>query len=129
MSVQSAVHPRVMWRGAGTYLDVDNRDEGADPLRTRPRWQAQSQFDFMISDDINLYTAASFVGDFFNSSIPTGLIYVDGRLIMDAGMSWNVGDNVEVLLSGSNLFSVDYQEAIGVQEPSTVFRFGLNFTI
>ncbi|MEM6415316.1 MAG: TonB-dependent receptor [Pseudomonadota bacterium] len=126
VSASIALHPRLSWVGSGTFLDTDNRDVGAAPLRVRPRWQARSQFDFTVTENMNFYVAGSYVGDFFNSAVPTGLIEVDGRFVVDAGISWRIFKTVEVLLIGRNLSSADYQNAIGVQEPGTVLRFGLN---
>jgi len=111
------------WRASGslTYLDVDS----ATPLRSRPEWQGAAALDWQTTDRLSLTLAGRFNDDFFDSSVPTGLVDVDGHVEIDAALRYGLTDALTLTVTARNLFSADYEEAVGFPAPGRVVRLSL----
>lgn len=109
-------------RGALTYLDVDS----ATPLRSRPKWQGATSLDWQANDRLALTLASRFNSDFNDSSVPTGLLRVDGHVELDAAARYALTDVFTVTLTARSLFSADYEEAVGFPAPGRVLRLGVS---
>lgn len=105
-------------RGALTYLDVDS----ATPLRARPRWQGSATVDWQVSDRWLATLGGRFNSRFFDSSVPTGLVDVDGHAEVDAALRYAISPAVTLQLTARNLLAADYEEAVGFPAPGRVLR-------
>jgi len=105
-------------RGAMTYLAVDS----ATPLRARPRWQGSATAEWQVAREWLATLGGRFNSAFLDSSVPTGLVDVDGHAEIDAALRYALSPAVTVQLTARNLFSADYEDAVGFPAPGRVLR-------
>jgi len=98
--------------------------EGAEPLRSRPRSKVTAQVSSALTDTASLRLSAVRVGQVFDSSIPTGGVYLDPYVVVDAALSYRSGKNEAQLLL-DNVFDRDYQQFIGFAAPGRRLRLQL----
>lgn len=121
-AAEGEIAPGWRARGALTYLDVNS----ATPLRSRPKWQGAASVDWQAHRRLSLTLAGRYNSDFFDSSVPTGLVDGDGHAEFDAALRYAVTDTVGLTLTARNLFSADYEDAVGFPAPGRVVRLGLS---
>lgn len=102
------------------YLDVENRD--GPPLRYRPGWEGSARVDWTPSGPVSAWVAVDGLSDFFDLSVPTGQVRVDGRVTLDAGASVALGERLRVDLALRNLTDADYADSIGFPAPGIGLR-------
>ena len=124
--LRAPVSPAVAVSANLTYTDTDPPTD-APPLRSRPEWQGLLAVDWRPSDRLQLQLAGEYTGDFFDSSVPTGLVTLDGRFLASVSARYRLSDAISLTLSGHNLLAADYEEAVGFPEPGRVVRFGVAF--
>jgi len=109
-----------------TYMDMDlqNSDE---PLRQRPDWRGSLSLLWAASDKWLIDASWLSVGETFDSSIPTGDMFLDGYNRVDVTATYSHTDNLNLLLSVDNAFDEDYAEAIGFPSPGVRARLGLRY--
>ena len=112
------------WRARGslTYLDVDS----ATPLRSRPDWQGSASVEWQAAPQLLATLGGRFNSDFFDSSVPTGLVDVDGHAEIDASVRYALTDAVALQLTGRNLLSADYEDSVGFPAPGRVVRLSVS---
>ncbi|MGI9234076.1 MAG: TonB-dependent receptor plug domain-containing protein [Woeseiaceae bacterium] len=95
-----------------SYSDTDIRDSDAR-LRSRPHWRGGVSVDWRIDD--HWLFAASFLslGEFWESSIPTGGLTLDGYQRLDIALSYDTNERVRIGLAIDNALDEDYYEAVG----------------
>lgn len=109
-------------RGALTYLDVAS----ATPLRARPRWQGATTVEWQATDAWLATLGGRFNSAFLDSSVPTGLVDVDGHVEIDAALRYAVAPAVTLQLTARNLLAADYEDAVGFPAPGRVLRLTLS---
>lgn len=122
----SGVELEGRWRPVGplslagtlSWLDLDS----PTPLRGRPRWQGSLRGAWQVSDKLELNAAARFNSDFFDSSIPTGLVRADGHGEADLGARWRLSERFSVTAALRNLTGERYEDAVGFPSPGRVAR-------
>lgn len=107
-----------------TYLDVDN-ERGAPPLRSRPEWQGALALDWRGSERLTLSFVGQFNSRFFDSSVPTGLIVQPEHVELNATATYRLTNELALSITGRNLLSAAYQEALGFLAPGRVVRLGI----
>jgi vitamin B12 transporter len=108
-----------------TYLDVKT-DEPNIKLRRRPNWFGNLSLDF----DWNYFTLStylSFKSDFYDSSIPTGLVKLDGYGVAGMSGNWQYSERIRLHFAVSNVLSKSYQESVGFVNDDALFKFGINY--
>jgi outer membrane receptor protein involved in Fe transport len=95
--------------GALSWLDLDS----PTPLRGRPRWQGSLRAAWQASPALELNGAVRFNSDYFDSSIPTGLIRAQGHGEADLGLRWKASERFSVIAALRNLTGSDYEDAVG----------------
>lgn len=104
--------------GALSWLDLNS----PTPLRGRPRWQGSLRAAWEASEAIELNAAVRFNSDYFDSSIPTGLIRADGHGEVDLGIRWRLRDRLSVTAALRNVMGENYEDAVGFSSPGRVAR-------
>ncbi|MBN2053891.1 TonB-dependent receptor [bacterium] len=101
---------------SATY--VESEFEGSDqaPLR-RPDWRGAWSLRWVPVDAWLLRLDTVYVGETWDSSIPTGDIRLDDYLRTDLAVSWRPASAIGLELLVENLTDTNYQEAIGFPAP------------
>jgi outer membrane cobalamin receptor len=109
-----------------TYLDMEVKNSNV-PLRQRPDWRGSLTMRWAPSDRWLLDASWLNVGETFDSSIPTGDMFLDAYNRVDVTATYSTTRNMKIVLSVTNLFDEEYAEAIGFPSPGTRARLGLRF--
>ena len=114
-------------RGHLTYTDTEIVDSDAQ-LRGRPKWRGGAVVDWKMHDKWNLVTSVLILDEFFESSIPTGGLFLDGYTRFDAALTHRPRENVVVRFAVENLLDENYQEAVGFPATGIRGRIGIKFS-
>ena len=82
-------------------------------MRRRPTWKASVQVNYQPIKSIRVMARMTMNGDYFDSSIPTGMITMDGFTRADLSMSWDILKGTTVRLNVNNVFDSEYEQAVG----------------
>jgi iron complex outermembrane receptor protein/vitamin B12 transporter len=104
--------------GALSWLDLDS----PTPLRGRPRWQGSLRAAWQATKTIELNSAVRFNSDYFDSSIPTGLVRAEGHGEADLGLRWRISERFNVTAVVRNVTGERYEDAVGFPAPGRVVR-------
>jgi outer membrane receptor protein involved in Fe transport len=110
--------PALGLAGSLSWLDLDS----PTPLRGRPRWQGSLRGMWQATRALELNAAVRFNSDFFDSSIPTGLVRADGHFEADLGVRWRFSERFGVTAALRNLTGERYEDAVGFPSPGRVAR-------
>ena len=80
----------------------------------RAAWQA--------SEAVELNAAVRVNSDYFDSSIPTGLVRADGHGEADLGLRWKLSERFSLTAALRNLTGERYQDAVGFPAPGRLLR-------
>ena len=105
---------------------MDLEFKGSDvPVRQRPEWRGSLMMNWAPSQKWLVDVAWLYVGETFDSSIPTGDMIIDGHNRLDATVTLKQSEKLSLLLSVDNLLDADYEEAIGFPSPGIRARLGV----
>lgn len=108
-----------------SYLETDIKDSDAR-LRSRPKWRGGIGVDWRISDQW-LFAASFLILDkFWESSIPTGGIFLDGYQRLDIALSYDTNEHLRIGFAIDNALDEEYFEAVGF--PAAGIRGRVNAT-
>lgn len=125
-AVDIAVSPQLAIRAHLTYLDTDVK--GSDTtLRGRPEWRGGAVVDWEFLAGWRWVTSALALDDFYESSVPTGGVWLDGYVRVDTSVTWQATEALSVGLAIDNLFDEDYQEAVGFPAAGARGRLGARY--
>ena len=116
--------PRLALSTQATYLDMDAGDGVV--LRSRPRWLGRVALDWTHADDWRLWAALRRSSSFHDSSIPTGMVRMQGFTTFEAGGDWHLGARLRLTATLANLFGRKYEASIGTPLPANVARVALS---
>ena len=108
------------------YTDTDVRSEDVE-LRRRPDWQHTANLFYQATDTTSLFFGLRYIGDYFDSSIPTGLVEIGDYTIASLNARHELAKNAHLHLQVDNLFNKRYQESVGFDSPGTLFSFNLSY--
>ncbi|MGI9205325.1 MAG: TonB-dependent receptor plug domain-containing protein [Woeseiaceae bacterium] len=106
-----------------SYLDSDIKDSSAR-LRSRPKWRGGIGIDWQIDDDWQLAASFLTLSDFWEVSIPTGGLFLDGYPRLDLALTYITSDRLRIGFAIDNVLDEEYFEAVGF--PSAGVRARLN---
>ena len=109
-----------------SYTDTDIRDS-TDRLRNRPRYRAGVNLGWTPRKDISLNTDIGFVGDRFDSSIPTGEQMLEEFTRVDVSARWWIRKSLPLTVTIDNFLDKDYEDAIGFPAPQRRLRLSLGY--
>jgi len=108
------------------YLDIDVKDV-QHQLRQRPDWRGSASARWKPADRWQLQVTWLYVGETWDSSIPTGGLVLDGYHRVDAAATWSADASFDVVLAVDNVLDEDYGEAIGFPSPGRRARLALRY--
>ena len=120
------INARLTVRGHLSYSDSDIRNSDVE-LRGRPKWRGGIIVDWMVNEKWRLLTSALVLDNFFESSIPTGSILVDGYERIDVSATWQANDSLSLQFAVDNLLDAEYQEVIGFRAAGIRGRIGVRY--
>ena len=109
-----------------TYLDTQLKGRDT-PSRQRPDWRGGVAMQWSPSDTWLIDASWLSIGETFDTSIPTGDMYLDSYNRVDITTTYRPSDSFNILFSIDNLFDEDYQQAIGFPSPGSRARLALRY--
>ncbi|MGI9344103.1 MAG: TonB-dependent receptor plug domain-containing protein [Gammaproteobacteria bacterium] len=109
-----------------TYLDTDVKDSDVI-LRGRPEWRGGAVVDWEILPQWRWVTSFLALDDFYESSVPTGGVWLDGHTRVDTAVTWQANESLSIGLAVDNLFDEDYHEAVGFPAAGIRGRIGARY--
>lgn len=107
--------------GNVTYLQADQPVD-APPLRSRPEWQGVVSLDWRPHNRLDVFFSAAYTSAFFDSSVPTGLVTLEDRTEITAAATFRFNSAVSITVTGENVLSDSYENAIGFPAPERVIK-------
>ena len=95
-----------------TYTDIDVL-ESAVTLRQRPDLRGGIGLLWTIYDSLTAHAGWQYIGERFDSSIPTGAQQLPSYSRLDLTVTWKLGDTTRLSFAVDNITDADYEEAIG----------------
>ncbi len=126
MQLDYTVSESLDLRMQATYTDLSLKNSDI-PLRQRPDWSGSIAMRWTPSDRWLIHASWLYVGETFDSSIPTGDLFLDNYNRLDVTATLNYSDKLNLLLSVDNILDEDYAEAIGFPSPGLRARVGLRY--
>ena len=109
-----------------TYMDLSLAGT-SDPLRQRPEWRGGLSLSWDPNEYWQVRGSWLSIGETFDSSVPTGVVTLDGYQRADVTITYRQSDTLNLVLSVDNLLDESYEQAIGFAAPGTRARFGLRY--
>lgn len=123
ISGQGRIGSRIEWNGSFTLLDFD----AEEPLRSRPDRYGHLRLAWRARDAVRLGAAATFNSDFLETSVPTGIITLQGQITLDLFADWQIGERINLSLALRNAADTARAQAVGFPEPGPVLRARVGF--
>lgn len=123
--VEFPLAPALNFAANLTYLDTDQPSNAA-PLRSRPEWQGLAELQWRPEERLELYLSAGYLSDFFDSSVPTGPVILDGHAEVTAAATWRFNEHIEATLTARNVLNQSYEETVGFPSPGRTIRLSLS---
>ena len=126
MQLDYSITEQVDLQLQATYTNLSLKDS-SDPLRQRPDWRGGMSMRWAPSDQWLVDASWLYVDKTFDSSIPTGDLFLDDYHRVDVTVTLKQSDKLNLMLSVDNLLDNDYAEAIGFPSPGIRARVGLRY--
>lgn len=123
LSGEGRIATEIEWNGSFSLLDFDS----VVPLRGRPDWYGHTRIVWRPVEALRIGAAATFNSDFLETSIPTGVIELDGHVSVDLFAEWQVADATGLSLALRNALDEGWQDAVGFPAPGRVLRVSVDF--
>ncbi len=120
------LNERLDLRGHLTYSDSDIRDSDAE-LRGWPNWRGGIIVDWTVNERWRLLSSFLILSEFFESSIPTGSVLLDGYERVDVSATWQACGKLSMQFAIDNLLDSEYQEAVGFPAAGIRGRIGVRY--
>ena len=112
----------------GTYIDIDVLDS-AVILRQRPDWRGGVGLLWTISESLTSHAGWQYVGERFDSSIPTGQRRLPSYSRLDMALTWKLGEMIRLNFAVDNITDADYEEAVGFTAVGRRLRVAAQITL
>lgn len=120
LSEQLSLQAQATWMN----LDLVNSSE---PLTQRPDWRGGVSLNWQAGDKWQVHAAWLNVGKSYDTSVPTGGMYLASYNRVDATATYSHSEKMQVILSVDNLLDQNYYEAIGFPSIGSRARLGLRY--
>jgi len=103
---------------AGNFSYIkSNIVNSEDNLRNRPEWLANFTIIWTHKNILEIYTNINYVGEFFDSSIPTGEVLIGDYFLVDSAATIFIKKNLKFYIKIENLLNQKYQQVVGFDAP------------
>jgi outer membrane cobalamin receptor len=126
-SVAARVSENLNLRGAITGLSFA-LPEGTPDLRNRPRFRATASAVYSFTPQVTASLYGSWVGRIFDSSVPTGNVYLPSYPLFDASLAFGARD-MQVVIAVDNVLDRHFQQFIGFPSRGRRVRAEVSFRI
>ena len=126
MQVTLRLDENLQLQAHATYLDMDLQNSDT-PLRQRPDWRGGLAMQWSPTDTWLIDASWLSIGETFDSSIPTGDMFLDAYNRVDVTATYRRSDSFNILMSIDNLLDEDYQQAIGFPAPGARARLAVRY--
>jgi vitamin B12 transporter len=116
----SRLTERLDLRAGLTLLDIRTPPQ-APPLRNRPRMRAAIAANYAVAEGLRVSMAGSWIGQTYDSSVPTGSVRLSRYLLLDAAIAYDL-PRMRVTLAVGNLLDRQYQQFVGFPGPGRRVR-------
>ncbi len=110
-----------------TYTNYDISASGAE-LRRRPKHKGAVTLDCEIGNRWRISSAFIATSAFYDSSIPTGLVVLNGHELLDINLSHSLAENTNLDMGIKNAMNASYEEAVGTPSPGLEVYFSVAFS-
>ena len=97
-------------------------------LRNRPEWRGGVGAHWTPSAALRLSASATYVGESFDSSIPTGDVTLDAYTRIDVSAAWQVSEKFQAYLAVDNLTDEKYEQFVGFESRGFMPRAGVKLS-
>jgi outer membrane cobalamin receptor len=108
-----------------TYAEAEIKDSDAI-LRGRPKWRGGITANWQINDQWLFAGSLLSLDEFYEVSIPTGGLFLDGYERLDLALSFAASDKLHIGFAVDNVLDAEYFEAVGF--PAAGIRGRVNAT-
>ncbi|MEP0177714.1 MAG: TonB-dependent receptor [Paraglaciecola sp.] len=95
-----------------TYTDI-NTFEADVVLRRRPEYKGSVNVNYEITPTLNVAAKYTINGKYYDSSVPTGQLELDGYNQLDVSVYWAINQKTNVRLNIQNALNNDQEQTIG----------------
>ena len=95
-----------------SYSDINTFEPDLN-LRRRPKYKGSIKVSYQVMPALSLTARYTINDSYFDSSVPTGAIELDGFNQLDVSAHWQTHGNLTWRLHISNLLDSEHEEAIG----------------
>ena len=105
-----------------TYNKTDTFDSNVK-LHRRPKLKSGLSVNYQPTNVLSLNARITFNDNYYDSSIPTGMIDMNGFHRIDLSAAWSINKDITLRFNANNLLDDSYEEAIGFS------NMGQSFTV
>lgn len=113
-----------------SYTKTDAIDDVK--LRYRPKWQADARMNWQATALLGTWWSLHYVSNYYDSSIPTGLIEAAGYVTVNIGLNYQYkySSNQQLAISAAimNMLDRNYEESVGTPATGRLLRIGLSLS-
>ncbi|MDO6446958.1 TonB-dependent receptor [Colwellia sp. 1_MG-2023] len=95
-----------------TYNKMNTFDE-AVKLRRRPLFKSALSMNIKVNESLSINARAVFNDNYYDSSIPTGMIDVEAFNRLDLSAVWSFNNDLTLRANANNVLNNSYEEAVG----------------
>jgi iron complex outermembrane receptor protein/vitamin B12 transporter len=118
--------PKLMVNSHVTYTNY--KTDAGIKLRRRPEWKAGASVNWQIQKSLSLNINSRYVGSFYDSSIPSGLVKLDNYTDADVSVKKVFSQGLSISLITDNVFNNGYQETVGFSNAGRQVRLMTSLT-
>jgi vitamin B12 transporter len=123
ISAEGKIGPRVEWNGSFTLLDFNSEV----PLRSRPDRFGHARLTWQPIETLRIGGAATFNSDYVETSVPTGIVTLDGHVTFELFADWRASEILMLSLAVHNLGDTKWQDSVGFPAPGRMLRARIGF--
>lgn len=109
-----------------SYNEIDTYDPEVKQRRA-PEWKASVTTSYQASEQLALTGRWAINDDYYDSSVPTGLIELDGYDRLDVGASWQATKALVLRANAKNLLDDDSEESVGFDNGGREFTVSASY--
>jgi len=95
--------------------DKINTFEDNVVLRRRPEWKGNLQFNYQPLKTVSLITHLAYNDNYYDSSIPTGMVSMEGGFQMNVSVLWQIKPKIALRFAIKNISNSKTEQAIGFE--------------